>query len=303
MKKQNCLRTIKKELPYHLMLLVPVIFTIIYKYIPMAGIIIAFEDYTPGLGFFKSPWVGLSNFTTLFTISGFPQVIRNTVVIALGKIILGIIVPVIFSLLLNEMHVMRIKKAIQTIIYMPHFISWVLMAGIFSELLGSDGIVNRMLSSLGSKEPIIFLANSNIFPYILVGTNVWKEFGYGTIIYLAALSGLNPDLYEAASIDGAGRWKQTLHITLPGIAPTIVLMTILGLSEVLNAGFDQVFNMYSPVVYSTGDIIDTFIYRMGFKSIQLSISTAASLFKSAISCMLIIISYRIAEKATGYKVF
>jgi putative aldouronate transport system permease protein len=296
-------RNFRKEWPLHLMLLAPVVLLIIYKYIPMFGIIIAFENYKPGLGFFHSKWIGLENFQTLFTMAGFPQVIRNTIVIALAKIVTGIVVPVTFALLLNEMGNLRVKKAIQTVIYMPHFISWVLMASILLELLSQGGFFDQISSWFGRTDSATLLADKDSFPALVVITNIWKEFGYGTIIYLASLAGVNPDLYEAASIDGAGRWKQTLHVTLPGIAPIIVLMSVLSIGNILNAGFDQIFNLYSPVVYETGDIIDTFVYRMGFQSIQYGISTAASLFKSAISCVLIVFSYRIAYKTTGYRVF
>lgn len=296
-------RKLKKEWPLHLMLLLPVAVAFIYHYIPMIGALMAFEDYKPALGFFKSKWVGFENFVTLFTMGDFPQVIRNTIGIALAKIITGILVPVVFALLLNEMKNLTVKKMIQTVVYMPHFLSWVLVASMLIEILAQDGLFNRALGLFGSQPKTVYLADPGKFPTVVVLSNVWKEFGYGTIIYLAALAGVDPNLYEAAAIDGAGRWKQTLHVTLPGIAPMIVLMTILSLGNILNAGFDEIFNLYSPIVYETGDIIDTFVYRMGFQSLQYSISTAAGLFKSAISCILIILSYRIAYKTTGYRVF
>ena len=296
-------RKLKKEWPLHLMLLLPVAVAFIYHYIPMIGALMAFEDYKPALGFFKSKWVGFENFATLFSMGDFSQVIRNTVGIALAKIITGILVPVVFALLLNEMKNLTVKKMIQTVVYMPHFLSWVLVASMLIEILAQDGLFNRALGLFGSQPKTVYLADPGKFPTVVVLSNVWKEFGYGTIIYLAALAGVDPNLYEAAAIDGAGRWKQTLHVTLPGIAPMIVLMTILSLGNILNAGFDEIFNLYSPIVYETGDIIDTFVYRMGFQSLQYSISTAAGLFKSAISCILIILSYRIAYKTTGYRVF
>jgi putative aldouronate transport system permease protein len=294
--------TIKREWSLHLMIFAPLAFIIIYRYIPMAGIIMAFQQYKPGLGIFKSPWVGLGNFQTIFSMSSFTVAIRNTVIIAMAKIALGIIVPVIFALMLNEVGQFQLKRVIQTIVYLPHFISWVIMAGIIAKLLSQFGIVNQFLGLFEIK-PVIFLADKSKFPFIIVFTDIWKEFGYGSIVYLAAITGIDPNLYEAAAIDGAGRWRQTLHITLPGILPMVILMTALSLGRVLDAGFDQVFNLYSPVVYQTGDIIDTFIYRMAFESSQFSISTAAGLFKSAIGCVFIISSYRLAWKISGYKIF
>jgi putative aldouronate transport system permease protein len=284
------------------MLLLPVIFTLIYRYVPMAGIVLAFKTYRARLGIFGSPWIGLENFRILFGMPGFTDSIRNTVVISIAKILMRIAVPVVFSLMLNEVNKMGTKKVVQTIVYMPHFISWVLMAGIIIKILAQYGIVNKFLGTFGI-EPIMFLADKEKFPLIVVLTDIWKEFGYSSIVYLAAITGIDPNLYEAAEIDGAGRWRQTLHVTLPGMTPTVILMSALALGGVLDAGFDQIFNLYSPVVYKTGDILDTFIYRMAFQNAQFAISTAAGLFKSAIGCILIITSYRLAFKFSGYRIF
>ena len=195
------------------------------------------------------------------------------------------------------------KRSIQTIIYLPYFISWVLMAGIIIDILSpSGGIVNEFLNLLGIKS-IFFLGNDSWFPSVIITTNIWKEFGWGTIIYMAALAGIDPTYYEAAIMDGAGRWKQTIHITIPYIVPTIILLTVLSLGSILNAGFDQIYNLMSPITMKSGDIIDTLVYRLGFKNAQFSLATAAGLFKSAISCTLIITSYKVAYRTTGYKVF
>jgi putative aldouronate transport system permease protein len=293
---------LRQEGALHVMLILPVVFTLVYRYIPMGGIVLAFKTYRARMGILGSPWVGLKNFRDLFGMPGFSDAVRNTVVIAMAKIVMGIVVPVIFSLMLNEVFNMKIKKTVQTIVYMPHFISWVLMAGIIIKMLSLYGIVNQFLVFLGV-DPIMFLADKEKFPFIIVMTDVWKEFGYSSIVYLAAITSIDPNLYEAASIDGAGRWRQTLHITLPSIVPMIILMTALALGRVLDAGFDQVFNLYSPVVYKTGDILDTFIYRMAFQNSQFSISTAAGLFKSAIGCFMLITSYRLAYKLSGYQIF
>lgn len=300
--QSEILRHLKKEWPLHLMMIVPVAFLIVFSYIPMGGILMAFQRYIPAKGILGSKWVGGQNFQLLFSMPGFRQSIINTIIIAFAKIVLGVVVPVVFSLMLNEMQALKLKRSIQTVIYMPHFISWVLMAGIIIRLLSVSGVVNQMLQALGY-ERVIFLAKKEWFRGIIILTDLWKEFGYGTIVYLAAIAGVNVSLYEAATMDGAGHWRQMWHVTLPGIAPTIVLMATLNLGNILNAGFDQIFNLYSPVVYETGDIIDTFVYRMAFENGQFSVSTAAGLFKSMISCLMIILSYRVAYVTTGYRVF
>ena len=292
----------KRNLPLHLLLLPPVLLTIIYKYIPMVGVVMAFENYMPARGLFRSAWVGWRNFRFLFMMPGFTTAIWNTLIIATGKIVLGIVVPVTFSLMLNDLKSQRLKKGIQTVVYMPHFISWILMAGIINRILAPSGLLNQLIVALGGQSKV-FLADKSIFRAILWITDVWKEFGYGTIVYLAAICGIEENLYEAAMVDGAGAWRQLVHVTLPGLVPTIVLMTVLSLGNVLNAGFDQVFNLYSPIVYETGDIIDTFVYRLAFNNAQFSVSTAAGLFKSVISCVMIVISYAISYRVIGYRVF
>ena len=295
-------RSLRMDYPLYLMLLLPVVLVFIYSYIPMAGILIAFKQYLPAKGFFASKWVGLTNFRVLFTMPTFKQALVNTVVIALWKIVLNIVVPVTVTLLLNELSSDVFKKGVQTIVYLPHFISWVMLASIFMKLLSGTGIVNKALQALGI-QPIIFMGDTRWFKFTLVFTDVWKEFGYGTIVYLAAVAGINSDLYEAAEVDGAGYWKQMIHVTLPGIAPTIVMMTALSLGNVLNAGFDQVFNMYNKMVYETGDILDTLVYRMAFDNGNFGLSTATGLFKSVISAIMVVASYRIAYHTTGYRAF
>jgi putative aldouronate transport system permease protein len=284
------------------MLLPAVIIIIIYNYVPIGGLVMAFQNYSPALGLTRSPWVGLDNFEFLVSMKEFSRALRNTVFIAVCKIILGIIVPVTFSLLLNEVRRKAFQRLIQTLIYLPHFISWILLASILRDMLSpSTGIINKAIGLLGLKS-IHFLADNRAFPWVLIFSDVWKEFGYGTIIYLAALTGIDPTLYEVARVDGAGRWQQLLHITLPGIAPIIVLMTTLSIGGILNAGFDQIFNLYGPIVYESGDILDTLLYRLGLVSMQFSVSTAAGMIKSVVGMILILASYRIAYKLTGYRV-
>lgn len=295
-------RRLKAEYPLYLMLLLPIAVVIIYNYIPMFGVLISFMKYLPAKGIFRSKWVGLNNFRVLFTMPTFSQALGNTLIISVFKIVLNILVPVTITLLLNDLTSTKVKKTVQTIIYMPHFISWVMLSCIFIKLLSGNGVVNKFLGLFGVR-PIIFMGDNKWFRFTLIFTYIWKEFGYGTIVYLAAVAGINADLYEAAEVDGAGHWQQMLHVTLPGIAPTVVMMTALSLGSVLNAGFDQVFNMYSPLVYETGDILDTLVYRMGFDNGNFGLSTAAGMFKSVISSVLLIMSYRIAYKTTGYRIF
>jgi putative aldouronate transport system permease protein len=286
------------------MLLPAVVLVAIFSYGSMAGVIIAFQKFVPAKGMFgHQQWVGLQNFYTLFSMPNIGLVIRNTVIIALCKMIAGIIVPVVFALLLNEVRNVLAKRIFQTMVYLPHFLSWVILSGILINLLSPEaGFVNIFLSMLGIK-PIFFLGNPNVFPATMVVADIWKTFGFGSVIYLAALTGIDPALYEAAVIDGANRWQQTWHITLPGISSIVVLMSVLGLANILNGGFDQIYNMYSPVVYSTGDILDTFVFRLGIEQAQYSLSTAAGLFKSGVSLIFIVVSYYLADKLTGYRVF
>lgn len=295
------MKTLKRQWQYHAMLIPGVILTFIFAYIPLYGVIIAFQEYNPGMGF-SSPWVGLDNFKFLFSQPAFVQTIWNTLFIAFFKLIGGIIVPVIVALLLNELASEKIKRIFQTLVYIPNFLSWVIMAGVLIEILSKSGAVNQVLQMLGF-ESVNFLGDPNTFPWTVIVSDIWKGFGFGTVVYLAALSGIDPGLYESAMMDGAKRWKQTIHITLPLLMPTIILMLVLSLGSVLNAGFDQIYNMYSPIVYETGDIIDTYVYRLGIEQAQYSIGAAVGLFKSVISCILVGLSYILADKLAGYRVF
>ena len=296
------IKRLKKEWPFHLLLLPGVILTFIFSYLPIYGIIMAFQNYNPGLGFLGSPWVGLENFQLVFATPQFLSSIYNTFFISFFKIVIQTLSSVIFALLLNELRATGAKRLFQTIVYIPNFISWVIMAGILINLLASDGMVNMILKAIGIK-PVQFISNRGVFPWTIVLTDVWKTFGFGTVVYLASITSIDPELYEAAVIDGAGRWKQTLYVTLPMLYPIIILMTVLGLGNVLNAGFDQVYNLYSPAVYPTGDIIDTFVYRLGLQNGKYAIGTAVGLFKSVVSCSLISLSLYTAYKFANYRVF
>lgn len=287
---------------YYLMLLPGMAWLILFSVVPMFGIVMAFQNYNPGKGLFHSEWVGLENFHYMFQLNDSKTVIVNTLVIAVGKIVFNLLVPLVFAILLNELRNLRYKKFVQTIVYLPHFLSWVIMATIVIGIFGYYGVVNRVIEIFGG-DPKLFMADAGIFRQLVIGTDVWKEFGYNAIIFLAALTGVNMNLYEAAAIDGANRWKLIWHVTLPALATTVVLLGVLSLGNVLNAGFDQVYNLYNPLVYSTGDILDTWVYRLGLQNLQFSLATAAGLFKSVISFLLIFISYRLAYRFADYTVF
>jgi len=280
-----------------------VLLVLIYQYVPMFGIIIAFQKFVPARGFFGSQWIGWDNFTYVFNMPDIWHIIYNTIYIAVLKIVAMMLVPISISLLLNEVRHTFVKRSVQTLIYLPHFMSWIILGGILIDILSpSQGIVNQMLGWFGV-EPIFFLGDNRWFRFTLVFSETWKEFGFSTIIFLAALTSINPTLYEAATIDGANRWKQTWHVTLPGILPVIILLGTLSLGSVLNAGFDQIFNLYNPSVYETGDILDTLIYRLGLVNAQYGVATAVGLFKSVVGVCLISLSYFLAYRLANYRIF
>lgn len=293
---------LKRNIPLHLMLLPGVLLVLVFNYIPMGGIVMAFQDFKITRGLFKSEWVGFDNFDFLFSYPEFWQIMKNTVFIACSKLILGLVAAVVFALLLNEIKWRPFKRLTQTAVYLPNFLSWVILGGVFATILSPTGVVNNFLKLIGV-ESKFFMGDNKYFPWVLILTDVWKSFGYGSIIYLAALSGIDPGLYEAAAIDGANRFKQVLHVTLPGIAPIIFVMAVLSLGSILNAGSDQVMNMYSPQVYKSGDILDTYVYRLGLQDAQYSLSTAVGLFKSVISASLMSVAYYLAIKFGDYQLF
>lgn len=290
------------EIQYHLMLMPGMIFLILFSIVPMFGIVIAFENYMPTLGIFHSEWVGFANFIYMFQIPTSAEVFVNTIIIAVGKIIASLVFPLIFALLLNEVRSGWLKRISQTVVYLPYFLSWVILANIMMNILTLNGPVNQILSLFHIK-PILFLASNVWFRPVLITTDTWKNMGFNTVVYLAAITGINPGLYEAAAIDGAKKWKQLLHVSIPGISSTIILLATLSLGNVLNAGFDQVFNLYNPLVYTTGDIIDTYVYRIGLTQAQYGLATAVGTMKSVISFILIILSYKLAAKFANYRIF
>lgn len=293
-----------KNWPYHLMIFPSLVFLIVFNYVPMAGIIMSFQEFKPWLGITGSPWIGWDNFRVLFERQDSVQVIWNTFIIAGFKIVFNLLVPFIFALLLNEIRKAVLSRTIQTLVYLPHFLSWVILGGILVQILSTDGgLVNRLLESLFGIAPIPFLSQGDWFRFTVVVSEVWKEFGYGTIVFIAALANINPSLYEAAEVDGASRWKQTWFITIPSLLPMAVVVGTLSLGNILNAGFDQIFNLYNSLVFEKGDIIDTFVYRTAILEGKFGLATAVGLFKSVVSMVLIVISYRLAYKLTNYRVF
>ena len=292
----------QKDWQLHLMILPGLLFILIFKYMPLGGITIAFKEFLPGKGIWGSPWVGLENFEYMLALPDTKRVMWNTLFIAAAKILINFPVPIIISILLNEVKNHRFKRSVQTIIYLPYFISWVILSGIIQDLFAKEGLINQFLGIFGA-EPVFFLGNKYAFLGVLIGTDVWKNFGYNTVVYLAAITGIDETLYEAAKIDGANRFQQIWNVTLPGIAPIVVLMMILNLGNVLNAGFEQIFNLYNPLVYETADIIDTFVYRISLVEANYSLGTAVGLLKSVVSFILIVTSYKIANKYSDYTVF
>ncbi|KWX76504.1 ABC transporter permease [Paenibacillus jilunlii] len=292
----------KDQAAFHLMLAPSIIFLIIFSFIPMFGIVMAFQNYIPAKGMSGSAWVGLDNFKFMFQIPDSKQILINTIVIALWKIIVGTFVSIVFALLLNEIRVRFVKKFMQTVVYLPNFLSWAVLATVVMNIFSYEGPVNAFLGWFGI-DPVLFMASNHWFRPMLVLTDVWKGFGYGSIIYLASLTAIDPGLYEASSIDGANRFKQLWYVTLPGLMPTILLVTTLNLPNVLNAGFDQIFNLYNPLVYATSDIIDTYVYRVGLVQRQYSLGTAIGLLRSVVGIVLILSANKLAQKLTDYRIF
>ncbi len=294
----------RRQLPLDLMILAPLLVVIIFSYIPMAGVAIAFQNFIPAKGLFgDQKWIGLGNFEYIFKLPQAMRALKNTIVIAFFKIIFGMLAPIVVSIMLNELRKERLKKIIQTTIYLPHFLSWVILSGVLIDILSpSTGFVNQIITGIGFK-PIFFLGDPQWFQATIIASHVWKEFGFGTVIYLATIVNIDPQQYEAARMDGAGRFQQIWHITLPGMRMIIVLIAVLSLGSVLTAGFDQIFNLYNPQVYETGDILDTLVYRIGMMEAQFGPATAIGLFKSVVSLIFISVSYLMAYKLADYRIF
>ncbi|WP_260981934.1 sugar ABC transporter permease [Paenibacillus sp. 32O-W] len=272
------------------------LYFIIYKYVPLLGSVIAFKEYSPFQGFMDSPWVGWAHFARIFDNAEVVQVLINTLVLSFLQIAFAFPVPILLAVMLNEVRHERFKKLIQSIVYLPHFLSWVVVIGIVTIFLRSDGLINGILQAWFGMEPILFLQIPALFKPLLVLEVIWKESGWGTIIFLAALAGVNPELYEAAVVDGASRLRRIWHITLPAIRSTVVILLILRLGTVLDNGFEQVFLMLNPYVMEVGNVLDTYVYYKGILQSDFSFATAVGLFKSVVGLILVIGANRLAKR-------
>lgn len=279
----------------YLMIIPVLIFFILFHYKPMYGAIIAFKDYTPALGIAESPWVGWDNFTRFFSSVYFGRLIRNTILLSFYSLLFGFPAPIILALLLNEVKNKKFKGLTQTVTYLPHFISMIVVTGMLVDFSMTSGLFNDIIELFGGERSPL-LQNPDLYRTIYVASGIWQEIGWGSIIYLSALSGVDSQLYEAAQIDGAGKWKQLIHVTLPGIAPTIIIMFILKMGTLMNMGYEKTILLYNPATYETADIISSYIYRIGLLEQDWSYSTAIGLFNSVINLGLLLITNKIARK-------
>lgn len=284
----------------YIMLIPGILFFLVFCYGPMYGMVIAFQDYYPMKGISGSAFVGLKHFRALLTNPFFGSVFKNTLIISFYKLLICFPAPIILCLILNEIRCEGYKKVVQSLSYLPHFVSWVVVSGIFIEFLSpSRGPINILLKNMGL-EPIFFIADPKYFRGVLVCSDLWKSVGWGSIVYLAAVTGVDPALYEAAQIDGAGRFKRIIHITIPALVPIFTVMFIMESGKVLNDSFQQVYNFLTPTTYGVGDVISTFVYRMGIQNMQYSFTTAVDLFKNVISFALVMLTNFIARKTSDY---
>ncbi|WP_310225146.1 ABC transporter permease subunit [Paenibacillus qinlingensis] len=299
--EQNALRLkrrrrLKQNIPLFIMLVPVIAYYILFKYWPMGGLVIAFKNYNFADGILSSPWVGLKNFKILFSSSNTLQILWNTFWLSFLSLVFGFPMPIFLAILLNEVRKSWFKRWVQTIVYLPHFFSWVIVSGIVLSLFATDyGSINKVLALFGI-ESINFLYESQFWLAIFVGSGIWKEMGFSTIIYLAALTTIDPSLYESAAMDGAAKWRQIWHVTIPGIRHTIILLLILAMGKIMEVGFDQVYNLQNAGVSDVSEVISTYIYKIGLGNAQFSLTTAMGFFESIISCSLVLIANQIARK-------
>lgn len=279
----------------YIMFLPALVYYLIFSYKPMYGALMAFQNYAPAKGIWGSEWVGFKHFMDFFKSYYFVRVIRNTVTISVNSILFGFTTPIILALLINELQNMKMKRLVQTVSYLPHFISTVVICGMIKKFTLDTGIVNDIVALFGG-ERVTFLNKPEYFVPVYIISDIWQGVGWGSIIYLAALSGISQELYEAAMIDGAGRWRQTIHVTIPGILPTIITMLILRMGRILSVGYEKIILLYNPMTMETADIISSFVYRKGLQEQNLSFSTAVGLFNSAINLTLLMITNKISKK-------
>lgn len=303
MQRESLALRIRKNLSVYLFLLPGVIAFIIFSYVPMSGLMLAFKKYVATKGIWGSPWIGLDNFRRLFVTPAATEAIFNTLLISCGRLLTGFWVPILIALMLNEMPGRTVKRVYQTVFTFPHFLSWVIVGTILENFMSTNGTVNTLLGQIGIS-PIGFLSNKQYFRPLLYITDIWKEAGWSSILYIAAISGIDPGLYEAAVIDGASRLQRIWHVTLPGIRSTIVILLILQIGNMMNAGFDQIFNLRNPVVKGAGSIIDTYVYDITFEAVpSYGFSTAVGMFKSVINMVLLTLANIFSKKITGSNLF
>lgn len=296
------MKSLRRDWQLYAMLLLPVAMLLIFSYAPMTGLVMAFQDFDIFSGFFDSPWAGMKHFNMLFSMQEFPKVLGNTLLISLYKILFYYPMPIILAIILNEVSSSAFRRTVQTIVYLPHFISWAVVSGLVFDLLSSTGVINTIITHVGG-ERVNFMMKPEYFRTIVVLSAIWKEVGYGAIVYLAAITGIDPTLYEAAQMDGAGRIRRIIHITLPGMLPVCVLMLLLRLGTVMDANFEQIYTLLNPTVMDTGDVLSTYIYRNGLSQMQYSYATAAGLFNSVVSFTLVFVSNAISRRTVGRSIW
>ncbi len=297
--RKNLTRRILLNWEIYLMALPGLILLLIFRYLPMYGIVVAFKDFNVIKGILGSPWIGFENYIRLMSSSEFKRAFTNTLTISVLRMLFGMPLPILLALSLNEVRNLLYKRSIQTIVYIPHFISWVVVAGIFIDLLSpSTGLINRLIESLGGTR-IFFMTSLRWIRTVVVGSEVWKESGWGAIIYLAAITSVDPELYQAASIDGANRLRQTIHITLPAIKGTFIVLLIMRMGAMMGANFEQIYMLYNPIVYAKIDVIDTYVFRTTFDTLDFGYTTAAGLFSQIIGCILLMTSNTVVKRMGG----
>ena len=293
-----------RDIPIYLLILPAALLLFVFHYLPIYGIVISFQDFSPFKGVLNSNWVGLKNFEHFLADSNFWRVFKNTIIINLLQIIIGFPIPVMFAIFLNELWSNRFKKVVQTVSYLPHFISWVVAASIITSALSpSSGLINKFLEGAFGIEPIYFLAKEEYFRLIIVISNVWKELGMQSVYYIAALASIDTELYEAAKMDGAGKIKQTIHITLPGLRSIIIVLLVLKVGRMVTIGFEQIFLLYNPLVYDVGDVISTYTYRLGIEQTRYSLTSAIGVTQSVVNFILVFAANKAARKIAGWSLW
>ncbi|TNJ65225.1 sugar ABC transporter permease [Paenibacillus hemerocallicola] len=300
--KYRSLRDLRINKYVYLMLVPVIAYYVIFYYVPMYGLQIAFKDYSPGLGMWNSEWVGFRHFESFFDSYYFWRLLRNTLLLSLYELLFGFPASIILALLLNELRSNVLKRFVQTVTYMPHFISIVVISGMLVDFLARDGLINNVLGLFGV-EPVAYLGESSWFRTIFISSNIWQSVGWGSIIYLSAMSGIDPSLYEASRVDGASRWKQMLHVTLPGIMPTVVILLILQIGSFMTVGTDKILLLYNSTTYETADVIGTFVYRKGILESDFSYSAAVGLFNSIINFALLVLANAISRRTSDNKLW